>query len=447
MTMTDEALLAALTTRLHEGFPEGPEHDEAERASWEAPLMALADRLHDNFPYASPLYAGQMLKPPHPVARLAYALTLRVNPNNHATDGGRASTELEKEGIAQLAQLFGLDPYVGHLTGGGTLANLEALWVSGQLKPGGVILASEHAHYTHQRISAVLGLGFEAIPADRQGRMRVDRLEARLKQGNVAAVVATMGSTGMGSVDPLQDILPLARDWGVRVHADAAYGGYFKLTQGALAEAPAAAFSAISEVDSVVVDPHKHGLQPYGCGAVLFRDPSVGRFYKHDSPYTYFTSGELQLGEISLECSRPGAAAAALWATLQRFPLVEGGDFAAGLGRCLQAARELYRRLDESDDWRVLSDPDLDIVVWAPKAALASETDALSQAVFDQAAQDDLHLALYRLPKTQLAPLWPDLKWDVPEVRCLRSTLMKWEHLEHLDEIWARLQRAAAARA
>ena len=75
-----------------------------------------------------------------------------------------------------------------------------------------------------------------------------------------------------------------------------------------------------------MIDPHKHGLQPYGCGCVLFRDPAVGRFYKHDSPYTYFTSTELHLGEISLECSRAGAAAVALWATQRLLPLKPEGD-------------------------------------------------------------------------------------------------------------------------
>ena len=65
--------------------------------------------------------------------------------------------------------------------------------------------------------------------------------------------------------------------------------------------------------------------------AFFFRDASVGRFYKHDSPYTYFTSNELHLGEISLECSRAGASAVALWATQRLLPLTPGGDFALGL--------------------------------------------------------------------------------------------------------------------
>ena len=89
-------------------------------------------------------------------------------------------------------------------------------------------------------------------------------------------------------------------------HVDAAYGGYFTLA-GNLGAETRAAFDAMAQADSLVIDPHKHGLQPYGCGCVLFRDPAVGRFYKHDSPYTYFTSKELgtiHLGEISLGRSR-----------------------------------------------------------------------------------------------------------------------------------------------
>src|SRR5689334_23491644 len=114
-------------------------------------LAVTAERLKDNYPYQHPLYAGQMLKPPHPVARLAYALAQYINPNNHALDGGRASSAMEKEAVAQLAAMFGWSDHLGHLCGGGTVANLEALWVSGKLHPGKVVVASEQAHYTHRR--------------------------------------------------------------------------------------------------------------------------------------------------------------------------------------------------------------------------------------------------------------------------------------------------------
>src|SRR5262244_2186369 len=153
-----------------------------------------------------------------------------------------------------------------------------------------------------------------------------------------------MGTTATGSVDPLPEILALRDRYGLRVHADAAYGGYFVLTQN-LAGHAKSAFARMGEADSIVIDPHKHGLQPYGCGCALFRDPSVGRIYKHDSPYTYFSSDELHLGEISLECSRPGAAAVALWTTMQLLPLERAGEFAKSLAACREAALALYASL------------------------------------------------------------------------------------------------------
>ena len=160
--------------------------------------------------------------------------------------------------------------------------------------------------------------------------MSLDALEDELRKGDVGTVVATLGTTAMGAVDPLEEILALKERYGFRVHVDAAYGGYFGLIAEELDEPARRAYAAIGQADSIVIDPHKHGLQPYGCGCVLFRDPAVGRFYKHDSPYTYFTSKELHLGEISLECSRAGAAAVALWATQRLLPLVPGGSLRKG---------------------------------------------------------------------------------------------------------------------
>src|SRR5436305_10734590 len=266
-----------------------------------------------------------------------------INPNNHALDGGRATSAMEKEAVAEIASMVGWNKFLGHLCGGGTMANLEALWVAGQLHPRKKVLASEQAHYTHERISSILQVEFECVPVDAQARMDMDALEKRLRRGDVGTVVATMGTTATGSVDPLPDTLALREKFGFRIHADAAYGGYFILTENLDASAKSA-FARIGEVDSLVIDPHKHGLQPYGCGCVLFRDPSVGSLYKHDSPYTYFSSAELHLGEISLECSRPGAAAAALWATQKLLPLVKHGEFAERLERSRSAALALFKK-------------------------------------------------------------------------------------------------------
>ena len=405
-------------------------------------LTATAERLQDNYPYFHPLYAGQMLKPPHAVARLAYALAMWINPNNHALDGGRATSAMEKEAVAEIAGMYGWKNFLGHLCGGGTMANLEALWVAGQLQPGKKILASEQAHYTHKRISGVLQLPFESVPCDARGRMELDALAKRVERGDVGIVVATMGTTATGSVDPLPEILALRAKHGFRIHADAAYGGYFVLAEH-LGEEAGRALARLGEADSIVLDPHKHGLQPYGCGCVLFRDPEVGRLYKHDSPYTYFSSAELHLGEISLECSRPGAAAAALWATQRLLPLKKKGEFARGLERGRQAALALFEKLRADARFVTAFAPELDIVVFAPKAASISEASVLSRRIFEAAARRDLHLAVADLP----VQFWEEnlgaIRRDRETITCLRSVLMKPEHFDWVDRIWDLLSSSA----
>src|SRR5271165_2099846 len=223
-------LLEAPLARLAASFAALPQSaspldSDRDRVAIEAVLDELAVRMADNYPYFHPLYAGQMLKPPHPVARAAYTLAMAINPNNHARDGGRASSRMEIEAVAELAGMFGFQNHLGHLTSGGTFANLEALWIAGQLAPGKRIVAQEQAHYTHQRITSVLKLPFSSVACDNLGRMDLNALEDELRRGDVGTVVATMGTTALGSVDPLPEILNLRNRYGFRVHLDAAYGG------------------------------------------------------------------------------------------------------------------------------------------------------------------------------------------------------------------------------
>jgi len=254
-------------------------------------------------------------------------------------------------------------------------------------------------------------------------------------------VVATMGTTATGSVDSLAQILDLSGRFGFRVHADCAYGGYFGLASN-LAPEVRLAFDHLHRVDSIVIDPHKHGLQPYGCGCVLFRDPGVGHLYKHESPYTYFSSSELHLGEISLECSRAGAAAVALWATQRLLPLKKDGEFAKGLRCCREAALELHRRLAADSRFVAAFPPELDIVVFAPRAAKVSESSELSRKIFDAAAKRNLHLAVAELPVSFFAGEMDGMEKDGETLTCLRSVLMKPEHLEWVDRIWELLSAA-----
>ncbi len=403
---------------------------EALSASYEA----YVNRLTENYPFFHPRYAGQMLKPPHPVAILGYLTAMRINPNNHALDGGPPTAAMEKEVVTELARMFEFpEPALGHLTSSGTIANLEGLFVSREQHPDKRIAVSREAHYTHARMGYVLGVPVETIPADPHGRMDLNALEDVLRSKEIGTVVLTAGTTGLGMVDPIADAIPLCRQYGIRVHVDAAYGGFFRLlcNHEILDPMVSRNLNAIKDADSVVLDPHKHGLQPYGCGCILYRNPEMARHYLHDSPYTYFTSEDLHLGEISLECSRAGAAAGALWLTLQLLPLAADEGLGPVLSACLEAAHRWDAALEDTplQSW---GKPDLDIVCYYPeeKSHSASEIDRASQALFERSmasSTNPIFLSILRVRSTDLRIRIPEVDVDQEHVRILRSVLMRPE--------------------
>jgi len=405
-------------------------------------LSQLSERLEGNYPFHHPSYAGQMLKPPHPVAWLAYALTATINPNNHALDGGPPTSEMEKEAVKELAKMVGYgNKYLGHLTSGGTIANLEALFVAREIHPKKAIAATSNAHYTHRRMCHVLNTEFLEIPVDINDIPDFNFIDEHADE--IGTIVVTMGTTGLGTTEPLSKILDIAGKHSMRIHVDAAYGGFFSLIKDILPKTEE--WQCLSEADSIVIDPHKHGLQPYGCGSILYKDPSVGKYYKHDSPYTYFTSEELHLGEISLECSRAGASAAAFWATLQMLPLT-----ASGLGSVLKKAREATIQfsdlLKKSNSFQLFQEPDLDIVGYfpIPEITKTSEINRMSKALFEKGMNqkipaDSYHLSLYKIPVDRFTARFPNYQPDTDYVQILRSVFMKEEHSEFITELANRI--------
>jgi glutamate/tyrosine decarboxylase-like PLP-dependent enzyme len=328
------------------------------------------------------------------------------------------------------------------------MANLEALFVARELHPGRGIAYGTEAHYTHSRMCHLLGVTGYPVPLDTRGRMDLGALEDLLRTGRVGTVVLTAGTTGLGAVDPIDEALALRDRHEVRIHVDAAYGGFFTLLAGAAGREglPAAPWRAIGQCDSVVVDPHKHGLQPYGCGAVLFRDPDVGRFYLHDSPYTYFTSSDLHLGEISLECSRAGAAAAALWLTFRLLP-----PTADGLGQVLAAGRraalDWAELIEQSAVLDLYQPPELDILTYFPvtRPAALSRIDQASQRILQagMAGRDPVFLSTLRADADAFAARHPAVAADAAAARILRSVLMKPESEPYVPELHRRLEQLA----
>ena len=290
-------------------------------------LTHVALRLRDDYPFFHPLYAGQMQQPPHPIARLAYALALWTNPNNHAPPGGRVSTTMEREVIAGIASMIGWTEFSGHLCGGGTIANAEAVWVASRRRPGTVV-ACEQAHYSHARMSAILGLPFESIRSDASARIDTNALAARLRRGDVGTVVATLGrrhrapsmrcpsywhcATAMAfactSMPRTADTLRSSTTWPPkRVRRSTR-------------------FRTSTRSSSIRTSTDCSRTVAARC---CFATPVMG-------PCSVIAR-RARIRSQPLKCrpassARTGAAAVALWATMELLPLVKHGEFAAMLG-------------------------------------------------------------------------------------------------------------------
>jgi glutamate/tyrosine decarboxylase-like PLP-dependent enzyme len=181
---------------------------------------------------------------------------------------------------------------------------------------------------------------------------------------------------------------------------------------------------------------------------VLFADPDVGRLYLHDSPYTYFTSDELHLGEISLECSRAGAAAAALWLTFRLLPPAPDG-----LGRVLTACRlaalDWAELIESSGLLELYQRPELDIICYFPVTqprSLAAIDRASAQMLADGMSDpaDPVFLSTLRAPASGFTRRHRGVAADRDGARILRSVLMKPEARSHVAALHARVERLAA---
>lgn len=414
-------------------------------------LSQLSERLGHNQPYMHPLYAAHMLKPPHPTAWAAWAMASWINPNNQCREASEPTTQMELEAIKALRAMFGWcdDAGFGHLTTSGTAANLEALWVARELNPGKAIAISAAAHYNHERIASLLQVPVVKLPI--VGDQTIDVLHARelLSRGELGTLVVTLGTTALGQVDPLHELIELAKAQGVRVHADAAYGGYYSLL--ASSHEPtidSRPWRALSQVDSITLDPHKHGMVPYGCGALLYRDKRALKVLSHHSPYTYQDQSKVHMGQLQLECSRAGAAAAALWAVLQVLPLEAERGMGALLAACRRAATGWADALLCSDVLRLYVWPALDILAFAPwprdTTMRSAQLSALSRELVERgAARQELYLSLYHVPCELAQRRWPQLQIDSDELTLVRACTMKPEHEAWWPTLHARCEALA----
>jgi aromatic-L-amino-acid/L-tryptophan decarboxylase len=176
-----------------------------------------------------------------------------------------ASTELEALTLDWTAQLLGLpDGWHGHIEDTASTSTIAALAAAREATGRGVVVCSEHAHSSVDKAAKLLGLEVRKVPADAEFRMRVEELDL----ADAAAVVATVGTTSIASVDPVPAIADACASAGVWLHVDAAYAGSAWVC-------PELRWSqeGVERADSLVVNAHKWLFTPMDCSLVWSRRP------------------------------------------------------------------------------------------------------------------------------------------------------------------------------
>ncbi len=204
---------------------------------------------------------------------LAELLSAAFNVNAMLWRTGPAATELEELACDWLRQLLGLaEGWHGHIEDTASTSTLAGLAAARELRPGGGVLCSEHAHSSVDKAAKLLGIGVRKVAVDDEFRLRPDALAGALEAEEVAAVVATVGTTSTTSVDPVPAVADLCAEHGAWLHVDAAYAG-----SAMVCEELRWAFEGVERADSLVVNPHKWLFTPVDCSVLFTRRPEALR--------------------------------------------------------------------------------------------------------------------------------------------------------------------------
>jgi glutamate/tyrosine decarboxylase-like PLP-dependent enzyme len=282
-SITDPTGVEDLRAIFQESLPrQGTAHDEL--------LNLFRDRIVPHtLVNTSPGYLGLMNPTPVTMGIFADALTSLINQNQAASHHSPAGSVIEEVVIRWLGEAVGYGSNCqGHLTSGGTVANMTGLKLAlhraaPEVRDKGLVAtgrrftvyASDQLHFSIERSVDVLGLGREAlrlVPSRDDATVDPERMrefiEADRRDGmEPFAILGVAGTTAAGAVDPLPELADLAEEYGLWYHVDAAYGGAAGLSR----EFPGI-LKGLERADSVTVDAHKWFFVPFVAGGILFRD-------------------------------------------------------------------------------------------------------------------------------------------------------------------------------
>jgi aromatic-L-amino-acid/L-tryptophan decarboxylase len=318
-------------------------------------------------------------------AALADFLACVVNRYTGIAQPAPALVQLEASVLRWLCQTFGLPPTSqGVLTPGGSMSNLSAVVAAradrlGERFLDGTMYVSAQVHHSMAKSARIAGLpagAVRVVDTDDGLRLDVQALRQiiradRARGARPFLVVGTAGTINTGVVDPLLDIADVAADEGLWFHVDAAYGGFFQLT-----ERGQRSLCGIERADTITLDPHKGMFLPYGTGCLLGRDAqTLRRAHEVQAHYLPPPSGDPGLPDFSSfspELTRDYRGLR-LWLPLH----LHGVDaFVSALDEKLDLARFVYDELRAMPQLDVPWAPELSLVVFRPSRA--SDADALA---------------------------------------------------------------------
>lgn len=336
-----------------------------------------------------PRFFGYVMGSGEPVAAAADLLASVLNQNVTAWRSGPSAATLERVVVGWLAEAIGCKGFRGSLTGGGSPANLMGLAMAREARlPAnetgarpGTIYASEQVHMSIPKAVALLGIGrdhLRLIACDDEFRARTDLLREAIgrdvRAGLVPiAVVASAGTVSTGSIDPLQELAAIAREFGAWFHVDGAYGALAVIAEPGK-------FLGLSDADSLSLDPHKWLYQPIDCGCLLYRDAAAARrAFSHTGDYAKSLLDDPIEGfaffEESIELSRRFRALK-LWLSLRYHGLA---NFREAIRNDLAMARHLAELVGKQPELELLAPIPLSAVCFRYRAE--ADADSLNQRI------------------------------------------------------------------
>jgi aromatic-L-amino-acid decarboxylase len=274
---------------------------------------------------------------------LAELLIATLNVNNMTWLASPAATELELTTMSWLAQLLGLpSEWHGHIEDTASTATIAALAAARTRRPGGVVYASEQANFSVEKAARLVGLEYVKVDVDDDFRMRAD-----FPLDDATAVVATVGTTGTTSVDPVRDLAARCEEAGVWLHVDAAYAG-----SAAVCPELRWCLDGCDRADSIVVNPHKWLFTPMDCSALWTRRPDAfHEAFALVPDYLAATHEAVDLKDFGPALGRRFRALK-LWAVLRMY----GAEGLRALIREHVRLAQLFAELVEADsDWEIVA--------------------------------------------------------------------------------------------